>query len=626
MPLTKLTFKPGIDKQNTEYGAEGGWIDCDNVRFRYGLPEKIGGWESVIQPDRMIIGAARDQITWASNNATQLAAVGTHKKLYTVYNNTYYDITPLSTTLPAVFTFTSGTTIVDVLSTASGCLEGDFVTFSTVSGVSVVNVNNTNMENEFEIVNIIDADNFQVDVNDLGIVPGTVTASGTAAGAAFQINTGVDSTVEGYGWGAGYYGAGTWGTARSIPLSLQQARIWALDTFGEDLIATIVGGRTYRLDTSAFLDYANGITSTAERATELTQAPDQSNFMLVSPIDRHLIFFGTETTPGSSTTFDPMSVLFGSQQSLTDFTPTSINTAGFQRLAQGNEIITAVRTRGDILILSDDSAHSMQFVGPPFTFSFKQIGSNCGAVGPHAAQEAENVVYWMSEGSFYRYSGTVQEIPCSVQDYVFGDIDKTEYRKIFAGVNLSFGEITWFYCSEANSFIDRCVTYNYKENVWTIGSLARTTWASEGTFRKPYATEYDPNATTAAVPTVIGVSPGRSIIYQHESGTNANGQPITAFIESGDMDIVDGDDNMFIRRYIPDFKNQEGEVEMQIKVKQYPGSSQTIASATTVYSTTTKVDMRARGRQIALKIVSDDLDTKWRYGTLRVDAQPDGKR
>jgi hypothetical protein len=268
----------------------------------------------------------------------------------------------------------------------------------------------------------------------------------------------------------------------------------------------------------------------------------------------------------------------------------------------------------------------MQYVGPPFTFGFKQIGTNCGALSSHSAVEAENVVYWMSDGAFFLFDGVVKEIPCSVQDYVFSDLDSEQKRVIYTGVNLDFSEVSWFYPSNESDDINRVVTFNYLENVWTIGTLARTSWAPKDVFSFPLATEYDPNSTAIAQPTVYGLTQGRSTLYNQENGVNGDGQPITAFITSGDVDIVDGDHSMFVKRYIPDFKNQAGEVEMTFFVRQYPGNAQTTASVTTVYSTSTKIDLRARGRQISIKILSNDLDTTWRYGTLRIDAQQDGLR
>jgi len=616
MPLSKLVFKPGIDKQNTQYGAEGGWVDCDNIRFRYGQPEKIGGWTAAVT--NTLIGVARDIHSYTDLAGDSFAGIGTDRKLYIYFDNNFYDITPIRLTQAATFAFVDGSTTVTVTSASHGAVPGDFVTFSGTTGVSVVNFTNADMNAEFEILSTPTANTFTISVAEIA-TPGTVTTSGSAT-AAFQINIGQDTAVRGTGWGAASWGFSTWGTPRPTGVITERSRIWVLDNFGEDLIATIVGGKSYYFDTSAFKIPRN------TRATELTNAPTQSLFMLVSSRDRHLIFLGTETTARTTNTYDPMAVLFGDQESLTDFTPTSVNTAGFQRLSSGNQIISAVRTRGDVLILTNTSAHSMQYVGPPFTFGFKQIGTNCGAISAHSAQEAENVVYWMSDGAFFLFDGVVKQIPCSVQDYVFSDIDAEQKRVIYTGVNLDFSEVSWFYPSDGSDYIDRVVTYNYLEQVWTIGTLARTTWAPKDIFAYPLATQYDANSTATAQPTVYGLTAGRSSLFNQENGVNANGSAFTAYITSGDVDIVDGDNSMFVKRYIPDFKNQAGEVEMTFYVRQYPGSSQTVASVTTVYSTSTKVDMRARGRQVAIKILSNDVDTTWRYGTLRIDAQQDGMR
>jgi len=616
MPLSKLVFKPGIDKQNTQYGAEGGWVDCDNIRFRYGQPEKIGGWTAAVT--NTLIGVARDIHSYTDLAGDSFAGIGTDRKLYIYFDNNFYDITPIRLTQAATFAFVDGSTTVTVTSATHGAVPGDFVTFSGTTGVSVVNFTNADMNAEFEILSTPTANTFTISVAEIA-TPGTVTTSGSAT-AAFQINIGQDTAVRGTGWGAASWGFSTWGTPRPTGVITERSRIWVLDNFGEDLIATIVGGKSYYFDTSAFKVPRN------TRATELTNAPTQSLFMLVSSRDRHLIFLGTETTARTTNTYDPMAVLFGDQESLTDFTPTSVNTAGFQRLSSGNQIISAVRTRGDVLILTNTSAHSMQYVGPPFTFGFKQIGTNCGAISAHSSQEAENVVYWMSDGAFFLFDGVVKQIPCSVQDYVFSDIDAEQKRVIYTGVNLDFSEVSWFYPSDGSDYIDRVVTYNYLEQVWTIGTLARTTWAPKDIFAYPLATQYDANSTATAQPTVYGLTAGRSSLFNQENGVNANGSAFTAYITSGDVDIVDGDHSMFVKRYIPDFKNQAGEVEMTFYVRQYPGSSQTVASVTTVYSTSTKVDMRARGRQVAIKILSNDVDTTWRYGTLRIDAQQDGMR
>jgi hypothetical protein len=592
------------------------------MRFRYGVPEKIGGWQNVAPPLHLI-GVARDIHNYTDLAGDSLSAIGTDRKLYIYYDNNYYDITPISTTQAVVFSFTSGTTIVEVTSTSSGAVEGDFVTFSGVTGVSVgtTTITNTTMSQEFEIQEIINANTFKINVADLGTPALSDTATGTGA---FQINIGADTSQFGIGWGAASWGFSTWGTARPTGVITQRPRIWVLDNWGEDLIATIYGGKTYYLQTSVFVISRN------TRATLLANAPTQSNYMIVSSRDRHLIFLGTQTTPGSTTTYDPMSVLFGSQESITDFVPTSTNTAGFQRLSSGNRLVTAVRTRGDLILLTNLSAHSMQFVGPPYTFSFKQVGTNCGAISPHSAVEAENVVYWMSNGGFFLFDGVVKQIPCTVQDYVYSDIDDEEQFTTFAGVNLQFAEVSWFYASQNSNYINRVVTYNYREQVWTIGTLARTVWAPRDIFAYPLAADYDVNSTAISQPTVIGLTPGRATLFNQEYGNQADGVYLPAYIQTAEFGLGDSNDSMFIKRYIPDFKNQVGGVQMEFLVRQYPGSTVQVASSTVVYSTTTKVDMRARGRQVAIKMTTVDTGTSaattFRFGTLRIDAQPDGLR
>ena len=622
MPITKLKFpRPGINKQDTAYGAEGGWIDSDNVRFRYGVPEKIGGWQTASNYN--LIGNPTDIHTYTANDGTSLCALGTNNKLYVLYNNYFYDVTPLTTTIAAVFTMTSATTIVNVLATSSGTQPGDFVTFSSVSGVSVSNtaINNTSMASQFQVYNTVNANNFQINLDGLGN-PGTVTTSGSAAGAAFQITAGVPTSQFGNGWSAMTWGALTWDTPRTDSVKTQDTRIWKLDNFGQDLIATIIGGSSYYLNTSNFLT-----SPSFTRATLITQAPTRANFMTVDAINRSVVYFGTQTTPGTTTTFDPMTVLFSSQESYTDYTPTAVNTAGFQRLSHGNSIITAVPTRGNILILTNISAHSMQYVGPPYTFGFSQIGSNCGAISPHCGIEAQNVVFWMSTNAFYIFDGTVKQIPCSVQDYVFNNINLGVAANIlYAGSNSKFAEISWFYPSANSSYIDSMVTYNYREQVWTIGSLARTTWADKDIFDYPLATQYLPNSTSNASPTVYGLTGGVTTVWYQENGANAGSTAMTSYIQTADIAIAEGEDFIFVKKVIPDFKNVNGSLQMQVNVINYPQASSYTQANLTVFSTTTYLSMRARGRFITVKLQSSNLGDTWRLGTASLEIQPDGKR
>ena len=622
MAYLKLTLKPGIDNQNTEYGAEGGWIDCDNVRFRYGLPEKIGGWSELAPFNNNInylIGNISEIHTWNDLAGTPYAAFGTDRKLYVNKGNVYYDITPLRSENNNIgFSLTSGSTSVTVNHTTHGAIAGDFVTFSSVTlpdgGLSV-----SDLQAEFEIQSI-------TNVNSYVILSGTTATATNTTGsgiAAYQINVGSDVAFSDFGFGVGTWGADEWGTGRSgtgTGITLDQ-RVWQFDNFGEDLICQLVNGGIYQWDTS------NGVTN---RATAITGAPTKSSFALVSTPDRHLITFGTEATIGSSGTQDPMFVRFSNQEDINTFVESATNTAGGQRLTDGNKIVTAIRSRGQILILTDTSLHGMQFIGPPFTFGFQQLGANCGCVGPHAAADVNGLAFWMSQEAFYVFDGTVKKLPCTVQDSVFQDINLFQQAKFTVGINSEFNELTWWYCSADAEQNNRSVTYNYLENVWSIGStMARTAWRDVGSFNNPIATEYDPDSNgTYYISTINGLTDGRSIVYEHELGLDANGSAMNCFLQSGYFDIGDGDQMMLMSRFVPDFKDQQKDLTVNLFLRRYPEATATNSSLDpyTVTPTTEKIDTRARGRQISLKITANVLGSKWRYGTMRVDIQPDGRR
>ena len=348
--------------------------------------------------------------------------------------------------------------------------------------------------------------------------------------------------------------------------------------------------------------------------------------MMVSGDDRHVICFGTETTIGTTSTQDNMFIRWSDQETVNTWTPTSTNTAGSQRLTAGNQINAAVRSRGAILIWTDLALYQMQFIGAPFTFGFKQLGSNCGAVGINASIDISGITYWMGNDSFFTFDGAVKKIPCTVQDYVFDDINKNAFNEVFCSSNSDFNEVTWFYPSEDSLQIDRHVTFNYAENLWYTGSLARSSWADRGVYSNPYATEYDSDDTTATISTIYGNKAGRTFVYAHEDGVNAAGGAMTAYIESGDIDIADGDNLMSIARFIPDFKNQVGNVDITVKSRAYPATTQTTHGPYAIATTTEKQDTRIRGRQLALRVSSDAVDDKWRYGTMRFDGKQDGMR
>jgi hypothetical protein len=608
MPLNKLQFRPGIDKQNTEYGAEGRWIDSDNVRFHYGLPQKVGGWQKLV--DDTLIGVARDIHAWTDLSGVRYTALGTDRKFYIYTEGTIGDVTPIRKTTSSIsnpFT-TNGTVNVTVTDTGHNAAVGDFVVFDSFSAIDGLDMNS-----EFEITSITNSNSY--------VVTQTSNASGSTAGGGgtgninYQISIGTDASVYGYGWGVGTWNNGTWNTPRSTSTVTLDGRNWSFDNFGEDLIATVHKGGTFRWDTSAGLN---------TRATVISQAPTTSRFNLVSMPDRHVFLFGTETTIGDANTRDDLFLRFSSQEDFTTWTPTATNTSGSFRIQDGSKIVAAVRSRNAVLVWTDNSLHALQFVGAPFTFSLVELGANCGAVGVHSAVDINGVAYWMSQNSFYLYDGTVKKLPCSVQDYVFEDFSIANYPETYAGINSEFNEITWFYPSAASTQIDRAVTYNYLEKSWHTSNLARTSWSDYGVYQQPYATKYFPN-DTATTPTVKGLTAGASTFYEHEVGFDDDGTAMTAFITSGDFDIQDGQQMLSVSRGIPDFKDQVGDATIKLGFKSFPSSTANEISRI-VNTNTTKFDLRGRGRQANVDIRSTDVGANWRYGTLRLDVKPDGGR
>ena len=623
MPLLRLFLKPGIDKQNTEYGAEGGWIDGDYIRFRYGLPEKMGGWTEFGGTSPNFVGLASEVFTWNDLSGSPYMAVGTNRKLYVFYGGAWADITPIRVTTAAgdvTFAAVNGSPTITVTDTSHGAIQGDFVTFSGVSAGGLGGaITQAILQSEFEITQVLGVNSYTITA-PVNANSSDVGNGGAAVVGQYQINIGSPVNYTDFGWGTGTWGLSTWGTPRPPSAGLLLfARVWQFDTFGQVLIAQLADGAIYEWNPSS------GLTV---RATAISGAPTKSTYALVSTPDRHLVCFGTETTIGTPATQDPMFVRFSNQEDRNQFVESATNTAGGQRLTDGSRIITAVRSRGQILIWTDTSLHGQQYVGPPYTFGFQQLGANCGCIGAHAAVDVNGVAYWMSLDAFYVFDGTVKKLPCTVQDFVFKDLNFTQGFSINAGVNTQFNEVTWWYASADSTYIDRFVTYNYLENVWSVGSMARTSWVDLGTFSKPIAADYDPDSTAATLTTIYGLTAGRSQVYNQEVGYNANGSPIESYITSGYFDLGDGDNMMLMSRFIPDFKNQLGNLTVRLRLRAYPQASVVPSSLDpyTVTPTTQKIDTRARGRQISLTIESTAADTNWRYGTMRVDIQPDGLR
>jgi len=715
MPLTDIQIRPGFNKQVTQTGAEGQWTDGDFVRFRYGLPEKIGGWEQIIS--KTIVGAVREQLVWADLDGRRYVALGSNRGLFIYYSGAFYDITPLDTAITGItFDTVDTSATVTVNKVAHGLLAGDLFTFTSVTTPGAGYVDADFETNTFEVITVPTNDTFTITMATAANA--TVSAGGSATVNPY-IKVGPLNQSGGYGWGTASYGGasgvlgtlngallddtnGTGGVGTSITLSsttgfpttgtikvgtefisytgvsgndltgitrdvagtrsahadgssvevytgwgssslttsvILDPASWSLDHFGEKLIATVKNGKTF--EWNPLNSNSNALTT---RATVVSGAPTRSVMSIVSERDRHLIVLGTETTIGSAGTQDKMFIRFSDQESISDYNPTSINTAGTFRLDSGVKIIGAAKAKDYILILTDTSAYVMQFVGPPFTFSIRQVGSNCGLIGQHALRYVNGKVFWMGQaGGFFVYDGTVKSLPCLVEDFVFTNkgsnlgINYGAGEQIYSGINHLYEEINWFYPKSSSDQIDRVVTYNYTENTWTTGSLSRSSWHDSTLFENPYATEFNLSGTPS-FPTIQGVTNanGASTYYAHEVGNNevdsaGNKTAIPAFIQSGDFDLSTGGDGQFfmsMRRFIPDFKLLTGDAQVTINLRRYP--SQTASSSPlgpfTVNSSTEKVDTRARSRFASLKIANTSTDQNWRFGTFRADVQPDGMR
>ena len=655
--LQKLNFKPGFNKMITESGAESQWVDGDNVRFRYGLPEKIGGWNQLTVASLTLPGAARAQHTWTSIAGEKYAAIGTSQGLFLYYGNDFYDISPLQAGLSgAVFNSNNSSDTVTVTRGAHNLVVGDYITFSSVTlpGGGATSYTASDFEdNTFEVQLVASASVFTIKM------PSAETGTGMSSAGSATIDpyekVGPTFQTAGYGWGTDTWSTSTWGTERTVSDVILEPGLWSLDNFGEVLVATIKGGKTFTWNAGA----TNARTIRASTTTtnfQTTNNPTSSRLTQVSDRDRHLFHFGTETTIGDTSTVDPLFIRFSNQEDLNTYTPTAVNTAGSFRLDKGNKIVGAVSGKDYTLVLTDSSAYVIQFVGPPFTFSVKQVGTNCGLIGQNALSYSDGIVFWMSgEGGFFAYDGTVKSLPCLVEDFVFntdGDnlgINFNASDIIYAEHNTLYSEVNWFYPKSGSDQIDRVVTYNYAEQVWTTGSLARTTYADTGVFDAPYATEYNKTSTPNFPIQGITNRFGASTYYAHEVGTdqvNSSGTTaIAAFIKSGDYDISarrsalggttgladlrgDGEFFMSVRRFIPDFKVLTGNSKITLLLNDYPNntSSSSPLGPFTITSSTDKVDTRARGRLVALKIENDAVGETWRYGTLRVDIKPDGRR
>jgi len=725
MPLQKIQFKPGFNKQQTATGAEGQWIDGDNVRFRYGEPQKIGGWQQLVSST--LAGPVRDQHTWTALDGKKYAALGSSKLLVIYYEGQFHDITPLGSPISGGnYTSTTSSTTVTITLAAHGLTAGDYIIFTSVTTPGAPTTSFTSgsfTTNTFQVISTPTANTFTITMASAETGTG-VTAGGSLTMTPYVI-IGPTFQTPAYGWGTGLFGGivipsvanqlngainnsvttitvdsttafpatgrididtelitytsknstqflgctrganGTtaashldnavvtnatswqdWGEESSVTTVSLDPGSWSLDNFGQILVATVKNGKTYTWNPSV-------TASLSVRATAVSGAPTKSIMTIVSDRDRHLFAMGTEETIGDTTSFDPMLIRFSNQEDISTWAPKVTNTAGTFRLDTGNTIIGAVQGKDYILVLTDQAAYTIQFVGPPFTFSIRQVGTNCGCLGQHAMIFAQGAVFWMGfGGGFFAFDGTVKQIPSLVEDFVFttdGDnlgINYDANQISYAYHNSLYNEVGWNYAKANSAQVDRNVVYNFVDNTWAVGSLARTTYQDSITYDLPYATEYYPTSTPT-FPTINGVTNavGASKYWAQETGVNevdafGNETAIAAYIRSGDYDISeqglggDGQLIMRVKRFIPDFKNLEGDAIVTLFFRDYPADSDSTPSTTppsitgpfTITSSTDKVDTRVRGRQVSLKIANDAIDSNWRYGTLRLDIEAGGRR
>jgi len=719
--LQKVNFQPGFNKQVTATGGEGQWVEGDNVRFRYGYPEKIGGWAQL--GSTSLTGRNTAIHHFVNTAGIKYAALGTNRILYIYSGGVFYDVHPIkaTTTLTSAFSTTNGSAVVTItFSSAHNINKGDIILLDNFTSITNSGFTSSNFDdNKFQVTSIPTTTTLTITMASNESASGASTSGGVRVQHYYPVGPAVE--VASTGWGLGSWGGqqqgqftstlssginasvtsltmassssfassgtvqigselitytgnsggtlsgltrGSSGTTAAIHSSgaivtdasnyagwnsavsgdiVTDPGLWSLDNLGNTLVATIFNGETFTWD-------SNGTNASSTRATIATGAPTASRDMLVSTPDRHLIFFGTETTIGTPSTQDEMFIRFSSQEDITDYTPTATNSAGTQRLADGSRIVGVLRGRNAIYVWTDTALFIMRFVGAPFTFAFEQVGTNCGLIGKNACVEVDGTAYWMSENGFFRYGGQLESLPCLVEDHVFDDINTIPKQHINAGLNNLFGEISWFYPNSGSNTVNRVVTYNYIESsndrpIWTTGTLDRTAWSDSAVFGKPHASQYDADTNVVSTSTtyVQGNTDGSSIYYEHETGLDqikeGTTSAITANIESGDFDIGmteggtadlrgDGEFMMKIRRVLPDFLSQTGDAVVTLNLKDFPNDTAASSSLGpfTVNSSTQKIDTRARARSISLKVSNSSTSQFWKLGTFRIDIQPDGRR
>ena len=630
MPLTKLQFRPGINREITSYSNEGGWFDGDKIRFRFGYPEKIGGWRKAVDPT--FLGTCRALHLWRTLGLDTYLGVGTHLKYYVESGNTYYDITPIRLTTSAgdvTFAAVDGSSTLTVTDVDHGAVAGDFVTFSgatSLGGTITADI----LNQEYQIASVVDDDTYTIIARAVAVLsaitidgeytptPVAANASDTSDGGAsvigaYQATTGLDTTVYGTGWGAGPWSRGSWGSATTIDLIKDTLRIWNHDNFGEDLVFNVMNGGIYYWDSSA------GFASRGVALSDLAGAnsvPTVATQVLVSDVDRHVVAFGCDPldNPGAQ---DPLLIRFSSQESVTDWEPRATNSAGDLRIGSGSKIIVAVETRQQTIVFTDVSLHAMQYLGPPFTFGIGKISENITIQSPNAAVAIDDRVFWMGLNEFYLYEGTVNRIPCTVRDYVFNDFNFDQAEKVFATTNTEHSEVWWYYPSANSSEIDRYVVYNYLEQVWYYGTLVRTAGLDRGLSQFPLAT---------------GTG---GVLYNHEfgydDGSTTPASAIEAYVQSSPIDLGDGEQFIFMRRMIPDvdFRDSQAEepsIDVTTRIRNFNGGNYLRTTTSTVNQDTEQVHLRLRGRQFSMRVESDGLEVGWRLGSMRYDLRQDGRR
>ena len=650
MALIELNFKPGIDKQDTEAGAENRWVDSDNVRFRYGLPEKVGGWASLTTDT--IVGVVRKQHAFVDNDGNRYVALGTDKFLLLYFEGQLYDITPVKTTLTsATIATTNGSPTCTITKAAHGVKVGDIVQLDSVTLPGGTGFNDSDFEDKnFQVISVPTTGTFTI--NQSSNASGTVSTGGSLSIIPYE-PVGPREQTYGYGWGMDPYGNGNWGEAAAASDVTLEPGLWSLSNFGEVLIATVLNGKTFNWNTGIGARLTTRASTTTSNF-ETTNNPTKTRVTLVSPTTRHLIHLGTETTVGTPSTQDDMFIRFSDQEAINTYAPSATNTAGTQRLQDGTKIMGALKAKEVILIWTDNALYTMKFIGSPFTFGFEQVGTNCGLIGQNAVVEIDGAAFWLSPKGFFMFDGTVKSLSCTVEDSVFDNFDTTKGQQVNAGLNNLFTEITWYYPSSTSDFNNKYVVFNFGESagvpggVWYTGTEARTSWMDATIYPNPYATKYS-STGTGTFPAVVGQTGlGQTTYFEHEVGTdqvNPNGTTtaVSSFIQSFDFDLeqrsrnqrgqasgpkIAGEVFIALRRFVPDFKTLQGNAKVTIGLKRYPQQSSTSStySPFTITSTTTKKDTRARGRFCSFKIENDAASESWRFGTFRVDIQPDGRR